>query len=381
MHVDGNTRERETAQVEGDLLGSIGEANLELVEAMAMFPLPKGPKETAALTSVLRWRWQDQIARALKDYVKQLLVIAERHEIQRVREWIEARVRGTLEGIRQENLPDWVHASTPSGHEENQEPGILKSRRRPPGKLRGELRFSYKGTQLRLPVVLSVHLRFLQTTILREIDAGVRRKQHTAADRSGRDTPHWIFRKCDDGWSVGYADHLSEFSDLLGMTYLQMLLRNPDRDISVEELMAAARTTPGRALISERLALDNPAGLEVAQEVLDPRAKCELRRSLDVLKEDALIAEETGNRDRLAKIREEVAFIEAELKHASGLKGRPRTFTGSPDRQRVSVRKAASNALNLISQRLPEIGEHLKASIKFGYRCSYRPRQKRDWQF
>jgi hypothetical protein len=78
---------------------------------------------------------------------------------------------------------------------------------------------------------------------------------------------------------------------------------------------------------------------------------------------------------------EEIEFLRRELKRTTALHGRPRRFAGSLDNLRLSVRKSAAKAIDTISQRIPEVGEHLKASISFGFKCCYRPIQERDWRF
>ena len=69
----------------------------------------------------------------------------------------------------------------------------------------------------------------------------------------------------------------------------------------------------------------------------------------------------------------ELEALTAELAHATGLRGRSRSFTGPEERARTAVRKAIKRALDAIEEADPEIGGTLRASIRTGYRCCYAP--------
>jgi hypothetical protein len=114
---------------------------------------------------------------------------------------------------------------------------------------------------------------------------------------------------------------------------------------------------------------------------MDDKARQEYRKRIEQLKRDAEIAKELSDTRRMAEITEELVFLRGELRRATSLGTRARRFTATPERQRISVRKSTAKAIGVISQRMPDIGEHLKASISFGFKCSYRPIQQREWQF
>lgn len=163
------------------------------------------------------------------------------------------------------------------------------------------------------------------------------------------------------------------------MTYLQALLRKPGVEVPVEQLVQSARTATTPVVRDPDL--DALGSSEAGHEFLDDKARQEYRKRLEQLKRDAEIAKGLGNPQRMEQIRAEYEFLSDELKGATAIGGRPRRFAGSGDKLRVSVRKSTAKAIEVISQRMPDIGEHLKASISFGFKCSYRPVQQREWQF
>ena len=69
----------------------------------------------------------------------------------------------------------------------------------------------------------------------------------------------------------------------------------------------------------------------------------------------------------------ELEAVTAELAHATGLRGRSRSFTGQEERARTAVRKAIKRALDEIEAADPEVGRALWASIRTGYSCCYMP--------
>jgi hypothetical protein len=163
------------------------------------------------------------------------------------------------------------------------------------------------------------------------------------------------------------------------MTYLQTLLRSPEVEIPVEQLVRAARTTTALPVYDPEF--DVLGSWEAEYEILDDQAKREYQKRIKQLQRDAEIATELSDTQRMTTITEELEFLRAQLKRATAIRGRPRRFAASGDRQRVSVRKSTAKAIEVISQRMPDIGEHLKASIRFGFKCCYRPVQRREWRF
>ncbi len=162
-------------------------------------------------------------------------------------------------------------------------------------------------------------------------------------------------------WTLRLAGQRAEVADRLGMRYLVQLLTNPGRPITAFELAAG----PG------------PTGNGSSEQVvLDERAKQEYRRRLSAL--DAAIAE--AETDDLSfdgadadTLRSERDMVIDELRHATGLSGRPRSFADAGERARTAVRKALVRTVSEISAAEPGIGEHIASCLTTGSTCCYTP--------
>lgn len=385
----------ELLRLERDVRLSLAGANRALADGLLpLIGSPLSVQDLSATTYGLRWRWQDQLAKLMRQYVRQLWRLAKRHQIPSVSAWIATQLRTFREvlewGLRAEfgEEPTRLAARRPKprGLEpitqgENGEPAFLAARARRPPRLRGELIIFRGDSQLRIPVVVSAHERFLESFVLKSVE---RKPRHGASSARGVSTllprtPLWVFQEHRLGWSIGSRRRLFEFPDLRGMTYLQALLRNPGVEISVEQLVESARPTttpPVRDPDFEALGSG-----ESGQELLDDQARREYQQRIKDLKRDAEIAKELGDTQRMEQIRAEYEFLDDQITGATAIRGRPRRFAASGDKLRVSVRKSTAKAIEVISQRMPDIGEHLKASISFGFKCCYRPVQQREWRF
>ena len=76
--------------------------------------------------------------------------------------------------------------------------------------------------------------------------------------------------------------------------------------------------------------------------------------------------------ERAAGARLELDALLDELRSATGLSGRTRTFTDDAQRARVSVHKALKRVLAMIADVEGSLGGHLAARVATGMRCVYR---------
>jgi hypothetical protein len=165
------------------------------------------------------------------------------------------------------------------------------------------------------------------------------------------------------GWLVRFGDLECVVEDSVGMSYLSVLLRNPEYEISALELAAGPDTTPP------------DDGRRSEQPFLDEAAVRAYRARLSTLRSQ--IDEFTAMHDhvRAERARVEYDWLVSELVSASGLAGRPRRFADNGERARVSVGKAIRRAIGRIEAAEPGIGEHLRATVYTGMRCRYMPRR------
>lgn len=82
--------------------------------------------------------------------------------------------------------------------------------------------------------------------------------------------------------------------------------------------------------------------------------------------------DEDGPDDRLEQ-RERLEFLSEELGRAVGLGGRARPQGSPAERARVNVTKLVKKALARIDAEAPELGSHLRRTVRTGAICCYAP--------
>ena len=70
----------------------------------------------------------------------------------------------------------------------------------------------------------------------------------------------------------------------------------------------------------------------------------------------------------------------AELSATTGLGGRPRTAGSPAERMRKAVTYRIRHAISRVADVHPELGRHLRASVRTGTWCSYTPEHRVDWR-
>jgi hypothetical protein len=162
------------------------------------------------------------------------------------------------------------------------------------------------------------------------------------------------------GWSLHWAGRCITLPDSRGLTYLSVLLAHPGRPIAAVELaMGPAPEAP------------DPDG--VPQPLLDARAVQEYRQRLAALQDELDRLDRVGDQAGAIRAQAERDWLLAQLRGATGLAGRARTFTTTEERARIAVGKAIRRAITRINDADPVIGEELRATIQTGLSCCYRP--------
>jgi hypothetical protein len=146
-------------------------------------------------------------------------------------------------------------------------------------------------------------------------------------------------------------------ADSKGMNWLSRLVKEPGREFHVLDLSAAT------------------GGVDAgdAGEVLDVRARQQYRERLSNLQAELSEAQERNDLGRVARLEEELGFLETELTRALGLGGRERRAGGAGERARINVQRRLRDALRRITLQHAELGQRLERALKTGLYCSYRP--------
>jgi len=181
-----------------------------------------------------------------------------------------------------------------------------------------------------------------------------------------------VFRREGDYWSVIFDGQTVRVRDLKGMRYLARLLADPGREYHVLDLVAA-ETGSGAQVDSSQGANLPRSAFGDAGAILDARAKDAYRRRLAEIEDDIDQARALGDAERASQADAERDFLVRELARAFGLGGRDRRAASASERARASVTRAIRQAMARIGEHHPQLGEHLRRTIRTGTYCGYHP--------
>lgn len=168
------------------------------------------------------------------------------------------------------------------------------------------------------------------------------------------------FRREGEAWTVAYAGRTAQLRDTKGVRDLAVLLARPGRDVAVHELTGSG-----------------PDGGEV--ELADRTAIDAYRRRLIDLEYDRSEAEAMHDPVRAARAAAERDALVDELAAVTGLGGRPRHAGSDAERRRKAVGNRIRQALARIEDVHPELGRHLRLSVRTGTFCRYEPDRPVRW--
>jgi hypothetical protein len=179
-----------------------------------------------------------------------------------------------------------------------------------------------------------------------------------------------VFRRDGTLWTLTWAGRTVRMRDAKGLRDLAALLAAPGRPVPAAELVAAAA---GEAAV--------PADLRLgADEVLDDRARTEIRARLLDLEEEIEEADRWHDQERAARAATERDALVAELAAAAGLGGRARRLGDQSERARKTVTARIRDVLDRVERLHPALGAHLRASVTTGTFCSYSPPAPTVWE-
>jgi hypothetical protein len=163
-----------------------------------------------------------------------------------------------------------------------------------------------------------------------------------------------VFLRDGEVWRVAYAGRATTVKHSKGMTDLVRLLSRPGAETHVLDLV-------GRGIPEQR----------EAGPILDDRARAAYRNRLTELDEAAAAGDERAAAEREALV--------AQLAAAYGLGGRERRTGATAERARSAVTLRIKDAIKRIDKVHPELGRHLRASVRTGVFCSYAPERQVGW--
>jgi hypothetical protein len=165
-------------------------------------------------------------------------------------------------------------------------------------------------------------------------------------------------------WTWQWYGRSAEVDHGIGMLYLSVLVAHPGQDIPAVDL-AAGQVNDSHVRAD--------AAMRQTQPIIDDDARRTYHRRLCQIEREVRDADGGPDDERLVLLREEQAWITAELTRTSGPGRRRRAFTGNAERARIAVGKAIRRALDRITEADPVIGAELRRTIQTGGNCCFRP--------
>jgi tetratricopeptide (TPR) repeat protein len=204
-----------------------------------------------------------------------------------------------------------------------------------------------------------------------EVDALLGRPPRNEAAADNR------FVRDGEMWRVVYAGREVQLRDSKGLRDLAQLLSEPGRPVPAVVLVAtgAASQSSGRAPARD----DDLHEQGDLGDVIDLQAREAYRRRLAELDEEIDDADRAGDPERSARAAAEKDALVAQLAAAFGLGGRPRRAGDPAERARQTVTARIRDALGRIDTVHPDLGRHLRRSVRTGRLCVYEPDTPVRW--
>lgn len=210
---------------------------------------------------------------------------------------------------------------------------------------------------------------------LDDVAERVARLRPLLAAASARGQACAVFRRDGEVWSVAFAGREIRLRDGKGPSYLSTLLAAPGRSFHVLELAgSSAGPVVVRAGGTEGLEIVRGGSVEDAP---DAEARHAYRARVAELRAEIDEADESCDVGRAERLRTELEFLLQQLAQTFG--GRART-RGPAETARKAVTKVLRTQIAKLLDSHPQLGEHLRDSVRMGTFCSYAPAAAPDWQ-
>ncbi len=182
-----------------------------------------------------------------------------------------------------------------------------------------------------------------------------------------------VFRREGEVWRLVHAGREVRLRDSKGLRDLARLLAEPGRPFPAVELAGAIG--PARANVAAD-GLYEPGDLG---ELIDATARDAYRRRLADLDEEIDDADRAADTARSSRAIAEKDALVAQLSAAYGLGGRPRRAGDPAERARQTVTARVRDAISRVEAVHPDLGRHLRRSVRTGRTCAYEPDSPIEW--
>jgi hypothetical protein len=173
-----------------------------------------------------------------------------------------------------------------------------------------------------------------------------------------------VFRREGETWLVVFNGATARLRHTKGMGDLACLLARDGAEVHVLDLVAE-----GPVVVSGSVG-----------DQLDDTARRQYEARLEEIEEDLADADARADVAASERLHRERDALLAELSAAYGLGGRSRRRGDSAERARSTVTQRTRDAIARIADAHPELGRHLRSSVKTGTFCAYIPESPVSWE-
>jgi predicted ATPase len=168
--------------------------------------------------------------------------------------------------------------------------------------------------------------------------------------------------RAGDGWNVSFAGRTVQVRHAKGLDDLAVLLARPAQNVHCLELIGGSDVS-GDAVPG-----------------LDDRARREYRTRIRDLQEEIDDARGANDPFRSERAEAELDALVQQLSASFGLSGRSRTTGSAVERARGAVTWRIRAAVKRLGEMHPELGRHLRNTVRTGTWCTYRPETAIVWR-
>jgi tetratricopeptide (TPR) repeat protein len=193
-----------------------------------------------------------------------------------------------------------------------------------------------------------------------------------------------LLRQEGDYWTVGYDGTVVRLQDAKGLAHLACLLREPQREFHVLDLLAMTDGLPSEGSDTGKhetqvLQLHPTTEFSDARALPDRQAITVYQQRVQDLREELTEAERFNDSGRISSLRSEIDYLTTELAAAYGTATHTRKRNDDTEKVRKTITHRIRTVLTKIKKVHPSLWRHLYASLKTGTFCSYTPEKPTDW--
>lgn len=196
-------------------------------------------------------------------------------------------------------------------------------------------------------------------------------------------TPNFL-RPEGDSWAVSYEGTAVRLQDTKGLAHLACLLREPQREFHVFDLLAMTDGMPTDSLGTrkhEAQILELSSSSEFPSDAASPdqQARTMYQQRLQDLREELDTAERLNDLGRVNSLQSEIDFLTGEFAAAYGTGTYARKRNSDTEKVRKTITHRIRTMMSKIKKAHPSLWRHLHVSLKTGTYCSYNPEKPTEW--